>query len=601
MKLDLKQPELSVRNEYTLQLFDEDNNLLQEVKCHNAASSRKMIQYYMLLYPINYYYDYYLCLGTGTGIIDIENNGNDHNMFNRAFSQSCAGTFKKINTDATFTDNHFQSVITFPPTTSYVGDLTEIGVGSYSDGSLLLSHSLLVDAAGNPIIIKKTSTNILIVTIDFFISIKDFPDQPYNFKYFPAWASCLAGNFYSYEFNTYGDAKLEFGMGGTSQPYTLMRHIVLSPSYCNIDLLDSNNSNFLQYPIAATGDSSYGPKSIQINWNRQALPATAQFQSYRWDSDQNNFGFAHSIIIPGFGAIPLPNHEILPPYEYKNIIVGTGDGTTLTFLPYINEVVNAIGFVNGQQQNSSFINFDPIKSPLWNKLVKIQYGDIIISIPSYECVTKKTSYWYSTADINYCQFSQALLSDFPSKLAIPWIDGRHEYTYVFYDETGITLDHLRIGGVWGGTPYSGFKYIIDVPIQVFISDDNATWQLITTINKSYTTFYFTRTTAKYWKIIFQTNDQTSYTTTVYGAASTEMQYQKQSGSSGACGIDPKFFVAGDSQEFDFGKCGITFETPPPEGAIITMDAILDLPYKDTDIVMTMSVEVEQPDPNEVTV
>ena len=29
-----------------------------------------------------------------------------------------------------------------------------------------------------------------------------------------------------------------------------------------------------------------------------------------------------------------------------------------------------------------------------------------------------------------------------------------------------------------------------------------------------------------------------------------------------------------------------------------MDAVLDLPYKDTDIIMTMSLEVEQPNPEE---
>ena len=72
MKLDLKQPELSIRNEYTLQLFDEDNNLLQEVKCHNAASGKRFIEYCMLRYS-TFHNDYlFLALGSGTGTINIE-------------------------------------------------------------------------------------------------------------------------------------------------------------------------------------------------------------------------------------------------------------------------------------------------------------------------------------------------------------------------------------------------------------------------------------------------------------------------------------------------------------------------------------------------
>ena len=86
MKLDLKQPELSIRNEYTLQLFDEDNNLLQEVKCHNAASSKRFIEYCMLGYKVSYPTSLYLALGSGTGIINIEEA--QHKLFKQTFASS---------------------------------------------------------------------------------------------------------------------------------------------------------------------------------------------------------------------------------------------------------------------------------------------------------------------------------------------------------------------------------------------------------------------------------------------------------------------------------------------------------------------------------
>ena len=64
----------------------------------------------------------------------------------------------------------------------------------------------------------------------------------------------------------------------------------------------------------------------------------------------------------------------------------------------------------------------------------------------------------------------------------------------------------------------------------------------------------------------------------------------------ASGYDPKYLVAGNSAEYDFGKVGLNFETPPADGAEITMDAILDLPFKNNDIILTFSYSVTLDDP-----
>lgn len=589
MKLDLKQPELSIRNEYTLQLFDENNTLIQETKCHNEASSQAFTYRYIL--PKTYK-DIYLYLGTGTGTVDTTTL--PMKMFAKKFSSSSISSFKKINTAPSFEKNHYKTQISFAASTSYVGELTEVGLG-YS-ATELISHALLVDVEDNPIIIHKTSTNILIVTIDIFISVK-LIEQPYNFKYFPAWASILAGmNTDDSRYNL--DSSLSNEVGGEYFPYTLLTKCSLSPYYCN---LETDEQGILKYPAAASVHPYPGPSytswkpEIGLSWNSsQYAPISASTTNNRWDSDYNNFSFAHSIIFNNIGVIPLPNHEICPPYEYKNIIVGVGDGNKTTFLPYINEVVSAIGYVDGKETPSSFQNFDPRNSPLWNKCIKyIDYtkSSEEISIPSYRLSTANSS---AATTITHCHYSIAPLSDLPHQSDTVLIQSSS--AYIYYDENKITLDHIRIGG-WVGYSSRGYPYASsydDTPnVSLFYSDDEIDWTLAATVTQSYQFIYFDSVSAKYWKLKFSDAvlDDGFIATT-----STAEQWEKNKFTSK--GYDPKYIIVGNSQEFDFGKCGITFETPPPENAVITMDATLDLPYKDTDIIMTMSLEVEQPNPEE---
>ncbi len=596
MKLDLKQPELSIRNEYTLQLFDEDNNLLQEVKCHNAASGKKYIEYCIL----DGLTETYLGLGSGTGIINIEED--NHPLFKQSFKSSII-PWQRITREPSFINNHYQASITFPPTTSYVGALTEIGI-LVRPGSkdYCISHSLLSDAEGNPIVVKKTSTNILIVKIDMFISVELLP-QPYNFKYFPAWSSKLAGIWYGgimYPNNSFNSGLRYETNSSLGTPSTLITHCFLSPYYCGEEL---EQENILKYPVPVMAAKSYSSNNymyLALSWPDGKIPISASTVNRRWNANDNNISFAHSIVFPGVGAISLPNHDICPPYEYKNIIVGTGDGATITFLPYINEVVSAIGYINGEASESTFINFDPRKSPLWNKCIKLVANTDEYEIPSYQL---KEEYDYNDKShflgFTY-QCCPALLSEKTHTKGTPGINSSNGSYYIYYDEQGITLDHARIGGNMYYTSTYGSYYRYNKPVTLFYSEDGEQWTQAIKIEESYKVFYFDRVTAKYWKILFGlANDWGDSSMSFLATFSTAEQWSKNQFTQR--GMDPKFFVAGDSQEFDFGKCGITFATAPPEGAVITMDAVLDLPYKDTDIIMTMTVEAEQPNPKEVTV
>lgn len=589
--IKLKTPGLKIHNKYTLQLFDTEGHLIQEAFAYNQASARRYAMVCLTgkfpgttddsryRYGINGVH-----LGTGTGKIDVESR---EVLFARAFSAKISWT--RIS-DFTFNNMHYSASATFPATTSYVGNLTEIGLGT-ADYYRIFSHALLVDAEGNPIVVQKTSTNILVVTVDvFFTAI--LPEQPFNFLYDPPEASSLAGAYRNSAWNSSMPANLPLPGGKT---------FYFSPAYMPDKATDKVAKNCTAGLLSTTGWNTSGTGSV--------FPYPLKALNCRSDAADNNFGFAHSIVFPGFGTIPLPNESIIPAYNYNGISIGTGDGTTTNWLPAVNEVVSAKVYVDGALTDASFQNFDPRKSPLWNKCIKVEYvnGSGVFAtrdIPSTSiynnavaCIAIPMSNMAAAEYINGTPTQQGFA---PSVYT-----SRSDYSntswgtrVIYYDAAGITLDHFRVGKQCQNS-YSSPYYAYSQPNNSYpyylqYSDDGNTWTTAATANASYITYYFEAITAKYWRLTGGASAG-SINSSAYGFAITpsEEAYKR-------VGYDQKAIVAGNSAEFDFGKCGINFTTAPAAGTTITMDAVLNLPYKDNNTVLIASYEAEVPDPGEAT-
>lgn len=595
MDISLKSPKLSIKNKYKLELYDTEGNLLQEVTCHNQASARK--------YTMNaihgtipgiadsqcgYQRPYYdltkgmtgVHLGVGTGEIAIDSR---NYLFKRVFGSSISWTRMS---DFTFNNMHYRASATFPATTSYVGELTEIGLGPASC-CIIFSHALLADAEGNPIVVSKTDTNILVVTIDIFITAS-MPTQPFNFKYYPAWASTMGGA-----------GQKPSSRAPQNLPGTGGKWFYYSQNYCP----ESDAGNILKNCIGDYFNETYWTTGGLDQSTAAYFPYPYKALNMRLNAGDSNFGFAHSVVFPGFGIIPLPNEAICPAYEYKGISIGTGDGSTQVFLPAVNEVVSAKVYIDGVLSDATFQNFDPKKSPLWNKCIRVDYmqstsniycshpvpsygfdnnGTACMSIPmSSGCATRYTA-WGTSPEFTPSSFTGK--ADY-SSLSIGSMP-------IYYDEAGITLDHFRVGKAClyaSSSPYytyTGYEYSLQY------SDDGNTWTTACVSDVWYTCKYFTAITAKYWRIV---GGPSCGRDTFKGAATTptEEAYIR-------AGFNPNYIVAGNSAEFDFGKCGINFTTAPADGAVITMDATLNLPYKDNNTVFICSYEAEVPDPGEAT-
>ena len=256
---------------------------------------------------------------------------------------------------------------------------------------------------------------------------------------------------------------------------------------------------------------------------------------------------------------------------------------------------------------ATFQNFDPRKSPLWNKGIRVDYikGTSIctsLPIPSIGVSGAKSSAisipMSSQVAAGYTAYGQA--SQYaPAKYtdAGGYSITRLGTEIVYYDEAGITLDHIRIGKHchYTDASSSGYRKFITNTYTLSYSDDDVTWTEAITINTAYVTTYFTSITAKYWKLSGGTRGGGYPERSFYGYTSVPAQEV-----SSCADYDPKYIVAGNSAEFDFGKCGINFTEAPAAGTIITMDAVLNLPYKDTNTILICSYEAEVPDPGEAT-
>lgn len=595
--IKLKTPGLKIHNKYKLQLFDEKGQLIQEAFAYNQASSRR---YNMIClngtFPgisqgqTGYQATYYdmssgpagVHLGTGTGDIDVDTR---MYLFAEAFDMGISWT--RVS-DYTFEDEHFTASATFPATTSYVGALTEIGLGPTSCNTLL-SHAMLVDVEGNPIVINKTSTNILVVTIDmFFTAIR--PEQPFGFLYDPAEVSSLAGAWRDNNWNTSMDNELPLPGGKT---------FYFSPAYAP-DAIDTKTAKNCTAGLFSV--SGWNTAAAFDRDTKASFPYALKALNCRSNADSNNFGFAHSIVLPGLGTIPLPNEKILPAYNYNGINIGTGDGTTKNWLPEVNEIVSANIYIDGKPAEATFQNFDPTKSPLWNKCIKVEYLD--------------SSGVFTTRDVPSFSVNrnQAACIALPmsNMVAAQYIDSRYTIqgyspslynssdsyssqslgtNVIYYDITGITLDHFRCGKRCRYA-YSADYGISTDTYQLQYSDDGITWTTAVIATEGYKTYYFEAITAKYWRITGGSAAGRSGGD-AYGLTITPTQetYKR-------VGYDQKAIIAGDSTKYDFGKCGVNFAEAPAEDAVITMDAVLNLPYKDNNTILIASYEAEVQDPGE---
>lgn len=628
---------LQVHNKFELQLCDIDGNIQQEAYAYNAANSLK----YMLAStgldaddvggPSDDYSLYYISLGDG----DVSANPpreTDRYLVHRCFSTGIKNyEFTRI---TPFTKEYqkieYQSAEhTFPPTRDYIADLTEIGL--VCSNYQCFSHAALVDAEGKPIIIKKTEYNILKVKCTVYITpVLAISNPELKFKFFPAYSSVLGGcvAYYETDPTVFYNQYFPSVRGGT--------RFYFSPQYVpeSYDGIIYDNPMFTRERLSNDLISTNWKYNQKMNYDNTTLDFSPVFPIINYKNNvlltptQHNFGFAHSIVFPNFGAIALPNEKIIPKYTL-DVTIGEGNGEKTVFYTSVNELavdenekpILKVYFQNSEDGEKSlvdssiytFTNFTAKKSPLWNKMIyvesrstgeQIEKGTYFMNDPNGYGSAKNRSFFGYCALTNFSFGVKKSTSSSWFGLNEFFAPSRY-WDAVYYDEQGITLDEGKIGS-YGQNYNSTYENPSLVLFYKDLAEEDWSDEKKIVIPPSSTDasqFLFTKfepVTAKYWKL--QMSEKIDYyleATSITAQGSNRLnRCSIESGSSASnsliaqniMGIDPNFIIVGNSAEYDFAKVGLEFKTPPLAGTIITMEATLDLPYKTPEGSMTFSYQ-----------
>ena len=573
--IHIERPTMDIHNKFSFKLLDKNGNIKQEAFAYNVANSSRYEAVNLGGDWPGYRYNNgaesqgrraaarlaYLQLGSGTGT---EPSANDTTLLsNLGWPQALTYT-RQGDIPSSYSDPiHFSATATIPDSSKYVGTITEVGLGTTTYG-YICTHAWVTNAEGQAISINKAATDILVITVDVFFTI-NLPSNPsFNMKFFPIWATSFIDTLPN--------------IPGRTCALSTMHAPIADGNICRSGI----RYNDFYAPLHITTNDA--ATNVDASGN-QTFPINLESLNNQWFSSTKNCGFAHSIVIEKYGVIPLPNSAICPNYAYNGISIGTGDGSTTHFYTPVNETVSQKIFVNGVEQTNgvSFINFDITKSPCWEKCIGIVYVPYASSSPEvYRAINTPS------AEYAHIAMSTATAYIADSYTYAPAYRSYQFKSYdgakvIYYDENGITCDHIRLGTHDSWNAPTVVEYTND---DIFDASITPTWTTIVNTNDKNTTIYFDRTTAKYWRIY-------GYITSTGGRL---YKSAVESAWTDACGSDPASLVLGDSTVLDFGKVGVNFETPPADGAVITMDAVLNLPYKSPDTILTLSYAATVNDP-----
>lgn len=441
--------------------------------------------------------------------------------------------------------------VTVPATSSYVGSIKEVGI--YSDQLGLATHSLIVDAGGNPITIEKD--DLLELKVRYTIYWKA-PGVSNNLRItaLPALVHIAAGHFPN------------IGGGLTQRP----RLYVLTTRGTYMRTLEGHKVFFGN---EVWGRSDYGSQS----WD--STHRTLTFRGVRIPAAEYNTAFLEHIALGLSIAIEaeFPNLSLIPLQTLSGMEVGQGDGQTTDFKPplpfwiedsekiYVDGVLQVANVdytcdfynnLSGHHQlrptaNALLVGGEIAGSDGAGKFLHLRWEN---SSNAHSGDGKRDP--EEAFSTRMCPYN-ALAWARPTTHCIGLTTAKPLIFELLLDEDSskdFSMDTL----VLEEQNYNNWT------ARVYCSDDAETWELIgeqamsdrgaSQIPRGRNTFTFTRRTKRYWKIEY-----------VSGNMRRNSSYNN---------INTYLYVYG----YHTGQ-KISFTNPPAVGSVITMDAQIDRPYK----------------------
>ena len=518
---------IKFKNKYRLQHIDTiTGETLHDLEFHNVV-----LDQIIDTVGTNGYYtgSFGIAIGDGSGIPSASDTTLFHEI--KKFTGLTGKCSKKDNNTLLFSVS-----VTIPANASEVYDISEVGVCFLN--STLVTHALILDSEGNPISVKKKDTDKIILNCELYITFELKDIENFNID-------CLVGGSQSL-----GTLVIEYIFGAAT---SLEAQRVSSTYHINYQ----GKSTYINCP------STYSLPASSWVKNKDAKTLTVNFGPSRLP-EFSMPTYIRGITFGRLGTIKLPNEAIFPRYKISDITVGIGDGETTKFKCPLNYFIEGSETIRvGADKKIRDTDYTIDNEANQDELIELSAGneaiisgglcDHPIGIPLFRKpfgkVPSTTSYehYSGSSGQNKIDASHPLYLDFkePVKLntlRVPLSNVDNTGTFTLFGRNTEEEDWTLIGQL---TP-----------------------------NKENNHYNFDLCYYRYIKLT-----TTGYSR-IYGGVSQGSGYTDVYNTIESCKQNCHFIgYVGD---------GIEFTTPPPEGAVITMDAYTDLPFVSPNNVLDIS-------------
>lgn len=504
---------IKFKNNYRLQHIDTiTGEILHDLEFHNVV----LDQIIDAVVSSTWDYNFRIAIGDGSGIPSASDTQLFHEI--KRFNVETGKCSKKNDNTLLFSVS-----ATIPANASEVYDISEVGICFKND--ILVTHALILDSEGNPIIIKKKDTDKIILNCELYVTFESEGIENFSIDDFAHSSGTLA------LLHIFGAA-------------TSLEAQRASTAYWHyISITSTNCPSTYQLP-GASWVKDKDAKTLTVNFGPSRLPEFSMPTYIR------------GITFGKLGTIKLPNEAIFPRYKVSNITVGIGDGETTKFKCPLNYFIQESETIRvGAEEKIRNTDYTIDNEANQDELIELSAGnEAIISGGSYT----GTSYVpffrkpFGGVPVDH------LNGDFG-----PSIMNASNPLYLDFREPA-KLNTLRVPSNSKGT-FTLFGR----------NTEEEDWTLIGQFTPNNENNHYNFDLCYYRYIKLTSTTETPHMSIFTGSGYTDIYNTIES-----CKKNCYFIgYVGD---------GIEFTTPPPEGAVITMDAYTDLPFVSPNNVLDIS-------------
>lgn len=396
----------------------------------------------------------YIAIGTGTGTPKVTDTA--------LFSHLIRKEVVTLETVYEYPTSHTTKQIKLEATECNGSTITEVALEGYYSGTFsttyyIMSHAMLQDSEGNQIAIAKTDTDVVYITATFY-------------------ATCSPSGFGTN------------GIYPTAENNYLARWLLTgsTDSYVRFSRFPLEYSSDMNVKYQGSKSYSFSSGIGNTTTYQYDLPVITFL-----DSECNNRIVKH-LGVAGVGAFTFPNHEVFPPYQVNQLVIGEGDGETKEFnirVPLIQagtariyldgeELIEGTDFIVDYESNCGDWYENYHTAGMTCKDAGVVFGDLASKAPSSSYSYRDPLAWWDCYDRTIYPSSCTVSDLNPIKIDFGVAKSCNTLKIDITTVPAARIDMLKI------------QY----------SNNDTTWLDVSNLSRSGQVWKFSEVSAMYWRV-----------------------------------------------------------------------------------------------------